>query len=1460
MADPLGNSGIRAEGLRPVTLLKKDNYRAWSTKLKSQLKVMDCWGLVTGVELQPAATGPPGCTPAETAVALGVKRSWDKRRDRATAVLIASISDEEMHTIHPVDEDPVQIWIRLREKFQRISEAEAEAAHMRFLDFAHIEGESANETIERFEMIVKNCDDQNVVPTEHMQKRMFIGRPAEKYNYLKQNYLLTPVATQPNLEALKGQLRDIDSDLLKPDSGIKSKTGQANRAEGEANWGQGSSSGQSKRSDKFGGKASRGGRGSGRERGNNEKRERGSSGARDSDVTCYCCGQRGHIKPNCPKREEKCRTCGKAGHLSKMCKSGSSSEGPRVNPEAGQFDDFESLMCDVTIGEIQAEGLVVEEKFVGKAEQVLDTWLGDSGSSHHIKSSSAGMVNVTKCPPGTKIRQVQGVVEVKEWGTVLLQVDGADGKRTIKLEETLIVPDIKVNLFSLQRVIKRGFLPVYGEVEGKCLIMKKTSDGKMIQHASMTMRNGRATLDCKLLNSDLRSSGPAPQIESYKVELDIQLLHRRLGHSGNDAMQKLLRGNMVRGIDKVKIKDLSACDFCKLGKATQQPHPAGANRGAELLGLVVVDLAGPNRPQTLGGKLYDMLIMDTFSQRIFIKLLAKKSDAADVLMRWIPQVEVQTGKKLKVLRSDNGGEFLSGKFTNWLSLRGTTQQTTPSYSPQSNSFAERGNRTIQDKARTMMLESGLPGSLWGEVMLTSCVLRNLTPTSSLSVTPLEMWTGKKPSVEHLRAVGCKAFCPFDKKEMKGKFGAKAWVGVLVGYSMDTAGYRVWDPVTHKVWDVRGPIFDEMVSGGWWRKPVAEKKPAWEDDAPFEPVVGMDPPVNQPGAIVPVPPADGNGGGDEDGGGLGGGGPGGGGPLDDVDEDADDEPLQLEGVPEPQAGPRMSQRERRGVPAQRLIEIMAAAIDSDNGGAPTSYEEALQGAEGEGWKKAFDAEVKSLNDNKVYSVVDRPPGKKVVKAKWVLRRKLLPNGKLDKLKARIVAKGFTQREGIDYEETFSPTVRFESVRLMVAAAAADDMHTHQMDVTTAFLYASLDEEVYMELMEGMEGYGTPGKVARLNKAIYGLKQASRMWNQHIDRILEKMGFYRLTADHGVYYKWDGVNRVWLALYVDDIFLISKNLANIVESKKTLGADMKVKDLGVAQYLLGIELRRRQLGMQDGDILMVQEKYVMDILRQFDMVGCKAASTPLEPGVKLTLRDSPGDDLGKARMEEYPYRQVVGKLMYLAICTRPDICQAVSELSRFNSNPGLTHWESAIRVLRYLKGTAGVGLLFKKGESKDIWGYVDASHTSCPDSNKGRAAYVFMSGGAPVSWASKRVGNGSLSSCETEYMGLTLAAQESCYLGELRAEMYGVAGKKLVVQPMDLLTDSRSAKSLAENPVYHGRSKHILSKWHFIRKRVVKGFLRLVDVRTELMAADMMTKAVGPAILGVNMKLLGMSASG
>ena len=201
MADPNGNIGIRASdgGMRPVAILKKDNYKAWSSKMKSSLKVMDCWRMITGAEVIPPATAPVGSTGAERTASLALRASWD----RAAAILITSISDDEIHTVQAVDEDPVQIWERLREKFERRSEAEAETAHMQLMDFTYREGESANATIDRFETAVKTCIDQGVAVDENLQKRMLLGRPAERYGFLKQSYLLAQVAARSNLVQLK---------------------------------------------------------------------------------------------------------------------------------------------------------------------------------------------------------------------------------------------------------------------------------------------------------------------------------------------------------------------------------------------------------------------------------------------------------------------------------------------------------------------------------------------------------------------------------------------------------------------------------------------------------------------------------------------------------------------------------------------------------------------------------------------------------------------------------------------------------------------------------------------------------------------------------------------------------------------------------------------------------------------------------------------------------------------------------------------------------------------------------------------------------------------------------------------------------------------------------------------------------------------------------------------------------
>jgi hypothetical protein len=308
------------------------------------------------------------------------------------------------------------------------------------------------------------------------------------------------------------------------------------------------------------------------------------------------------------------------------------------------------------------------------------------------------------------------------------------------------------------------------------------------------------------------------------------------------------------------------------------------------------------------------------------------------------------------------------------------------------------------------------------------------------------------------------------------------------------------------------------------------------------------------------------------------------------------------------------------------------------------------------------------------------------------------------------------------------------------------------------------------------------------------------------------------------------------------------------KSFLGNNFKMKDLGKLQFMLGLEVRR----MENGDIFLCQEKYARDMLAKFGMMDCKPVSSPFEPSLKLRMEDCPQSAEEIAAMSVYPYRAAIGSLLYLSGGSRPDLAAAVNTLCRYNNNPGLKHWEAVKRLFRYIRGTVGEGILYRRGVPTDIWGYVDASHNTCPDTCRGRGGFVFMSAGGAISWQSKFVGNQTLSSCETEYLAFTMAAQEASFLSQLQHELRGGewAQQEVPTQVITLKTDSQSAKALVDNPVWHSRSKHILAKYHFIRDRVAIGEICLKWVSSENNGADMLTKHAPQSVLKRNKMLIGM----
>jgi hypothetical protein len=357
---------------------------------------------------------------------------------------------------------------------------------------------------------------------------------------------------------------------------------------------------------------------------------------------------------------------------------------------------------------------------------------------------------------------------------------------------------------------------------------------------------------------------------------------------------------------------------------------------------------------------------------------------------------------------------------------------------------------------------------------------------------------------------------------------------------------------------------------------------------------------------------------------------------------------------------------------------------------TCFEEAIQKKE---WEDAMKEEYKSIIKNDVWEIVPIPKGKDVVSSKWLFKIKHAADGSIEKYKARFVARGFSQKEGIDYEETFAHVAGYTSIRTIIALAAKMKWKLYQMDMKTTFLNGIIEEEVYIEQPQGFEVEDKKSHVYRLKKALYGLKQAPRAWYGRIDSFLTSLGFTKSKADSNLYFKIMENEPIILLLYVDDLFLTREE--NIIaECKHRLAIEFEMKDLGLMHYFLCLEVWQ-----SPERIFLNQGKYTVEILKRFNMLECKSINTPMVAKMKLLVDTS--SDLIDATL----YRQIIGSLMYLKN-TRPDICFAVNTLSQFLVEPRRVHLVAAKHVMRYLKGTMDYGLSYDGDHDFTLSGYTDA----------------------------------------------------------------------------------------------------------------------------------------------------------
>ncbi|CAL8175186.1 unnamed protein product [Prunus armeniaca] len=479
-----------------------------------------------------------------------------------------------------------------------------------------------------------------------------------------------------------------------------------------------------------------------------------------------------------------------------------------------------------------------------------------------------------------------------------------------------------------------------------------------------------------------------------------------------------------------------------------------------------------------------------------------------------------------------------------------------------------------------------------------------------------------------------------------------------------------------------------------------------------------------------------------------------------------------------------------------------------------------------WKEAVNSEVESIMQNHTWELVDLPPGNKLIGYKWIFKRKLKADGTIDKYKARLVAKGYRQKEGLDYFDTYSPVSRITSIRMLIAIAAIHNMDIHQMDVKTAFLNGELDEEIYMEQPEGFVVKGQETKVCKLFKSLYGLKQAPKQWHEKFDHTMMSHGFKINECDKCVYIKNNKNSCVLVCLYVDDMLIMGTSKDAINSTKKMLNSSFDMKDLGQADVILGIQIKRNN----DGYIL-TQSHYAEKILRKFGQFDCKPAVTPFD--VNCKLKKNSGDAISQLE-----YSQVIGSLMYLMNSTRPDLAYSVSRLSRYTSNPGHDHWEALIKVLRHLKYTQDYGLHYTRYPPV-LEGYSDANWISDSTETKSTSGYVFTLGGAAVSWKSSKQTCIARSTMESEFVALDKAAEEAEWL---RNFLEDIPMWPKPVTAICIHCDSMAAQARAKSGVYNGKSRHIRRRHNTIRQLLSNGIISIDYVKSKENIADPLTKGL------------------
>jgi hypothetical protein len=1082
----------------------------------------------------------------------------------------------------------------------------------------------------------------------------------------------------------------------------------------------------------------------------------------------------------------------------------------------------------------------------------------DCGASRHFSSDRERFVNFVEIVP-SPVRAADGrTFSALGKGDIKLYFPMGEGQKPtpILLTGVYYSPQMAFTLISVSRLDVANH--IFHIENGICSISTPKPNSRVIGRIPRVRGLYRVSPQTNKL-----SNPPTANVASKMMS--ITELHNRMGHINHNDLRHMVKTGMVTGINLDLESTPDQCTVCIQAKATRKPFPKrSVNEHVKGYGdKIVSDVWGPASTVSLGGHKYYNSYMDLSTHEEKVFFLKQKSEAFNSYKKYEAWAKVQRNAVIKILGTDRGGEFMSNAFVEHLELQGTVRHLTVHDSPQSNGASERANRTHVELARAMLTAANLPRSLWAEAVRHSFWLRNRAPTQALKrqKTPHEMATGDKPDLSNLQPFGADVWV---KRLNVGKLEPQAMKARFVGYDDESKGYRIFWPRKNKV-SIERDVYFEQTNADPPTIPQIEGETATFDDqqnrqTPLCPKAQNTPEIEKrttsdpPTASIPT--------------------------SNETDTIANDpapqttQRIRCDGLIEPEPNTGRGFRQRPGMrpgfykqlTSTRTISKRAEIQqDPEPGGEETHYsdpteefagviewvlatihgepetlEEALRSDESHNWSAAVENELDQIEKLNTWEIVEAPPDANILKNRYVFRLKRDQTGEVAKHKARLVVKGYSQIRGLDYVDTYAPVIKLTTLRVLLTLAALNGSVIYQADVKNAYLNAELDEVLYMALPPHYEKFrnlpkAPPGKrlVCKLLKGLYGTKQGGRQWYLKLRRKFIDLGYSVCSADEAVFIKIvNPLKYTIVGAAVDDFTIIadSDRSANLIQDQ--LEEDFELARLGKINWLLGIHIVRDH---DTHTISLSQKAYIDQILDRFGLSNASPVVTPMEPGVDLSV-DSPAVSpqlLNES--EKSRYREAIGSLMYAMLATRPDLAFAVSTLSRFMETPHTTHWKAAQRVFQYLKGTRDLELVLG-GDNSELIVYSDADWASQlhRHSISGFASFV---GDGAVSWSSKKQPIVTLSSTESEYVALTHAAQEVIWLRKLLSEL-----RNDPESATQLFCDNQGAISLAKDPTFHARTKHIDTKFHFVRQTVDLGHASVQYCPTHEMIADVFTKSL------------------